>query len=134
MLFNWDPKYSVNVAEIDQQHIRLFDLINDLHDAMTVGKSRDVMARILQGLIDYTDYHFSMEERYMSLYGYPEYLQHRSEHRRFVEKVLDFQRSLNDGSLSLSLDVMKFLTHWLSDHILVNDKRYGPLFNEKGLK
>lgn len=134
MLFQWSQKYSVNVREIDQQHIRLFELINDLHEGMKTGKSRDVMGGILQGLVDYTNYHFSTEERYMSLHGYPGYPQHRSEHKKFVAKVLDFQKSFNAGSLLLSLDVMNFLKNWLSTHILVNDKRYGPFFNEKGLR
>ncbi len=134
MLFQWSQKYSVNVKEIDQQHIRLFDLINDLHDAMKVGKSQRVMADILQGLIDYTDYHFSTEEKYMTLYGFPDYLQHRSEHRNFVAKVQGFHSSFKAGSLSLSLDIMHFLKDWLSNHILVKDKVYGSFFNQKGLE
>jgi hemerythrin len=129
----WDEKYSINV-KIDSQHKKLIDLINGLHDAMKVGKSKDVMSKILQGLIDYTDYHFSTEEKFMTKYSYPEYPQHKSEHERFVEKVLDFQKRFNAGSLTLSMEVLGFLKDWLSNHILVTDKKYGPFFNEKGFK
>ena len=134
MLFEWDQKYSVNVREIDQQHMKLFELINELHEAMRVGQGREVMSQTLQGLVDYTKYHFSTEERYMTLYGYPEYANHKSEHRVFVDKVLEFQREFESGSLLLSLEVMDFLKNWLSRHILVNDKKYAPLFNDKGLR
>lgn len=109
-------------------------MINELHEAMRAGRGREVMSEILQGLVDYTKYHFSTEERYMALHGYPEYQHHRSEHKIFVDKVMEFQRELDSGSLLLSLDVMDFLKNWLSNHILVKDKKYAPFFNERGLR
>ena len=60
--FEWDDNYSVGVAEIDQQHQRLIGLINELHEAMTQGSSRnalvsaidelDTMASVLDALVD----------------------------------------------------------------------------------
>ncbi len=40
-LINWDNTLSVNVAEIDGQHHKLVEMINELHDAMRQGKSRE---------------------------------------------------------------------------------------------
>ena len=64
-MIQWDGSLSVNIAEIDSQHQRLVKMINELNDAMRVGKSRDVLGKIVTGLIAYVRVHFSTrsEER-----------------------------------------------------------------------
>ena len=59
---------------------------------------------------------------------------HKAKHSAFVEKVYDFKEEYEAGKLSLTLDVMNFLKDWLKGHIQGEDKKYGPFFNEKGLK
>lgn len=132
-LISWEEKYSVNVKEIDEQHKKLVKLVNDLHEAMSVGKGKAIMATVLQSLIDYTATHFAAEEKYMTKFNYPAYPQHKSEHDKFVKQVLDFQKGFAKGDLVLTLDVMKFLKDWLLNHILGTDKKFGPFFNEKDL-
>jgi hemerythrin len=61
----WNNSFSVNVAEIDNQHKHLIDLINKLFEAMSVGKGSEVMGTVLKDLINYTVSHFAMEEKYM---------------------------------------------------------------------
>lgn len=38
------------------------------------------------------------------------------------------------GKVGLSIDVLIFLSGWLQAHIKGVDKKYGPFFNEKGLR
>lgn len=129
----WDEKYSVGVKEIDSQHQKLIELINELHEAMKLGKGKDIMSQVLQSLIDYTATHFGTEEKYMTAFKYPQFSSHKLEHEKFVKKVLDFQKDYNSGKLALTLDVMAFLKDWLVSHIQGTDKKFGPFFNEKGL-
>ena len=132
-LIQWNDSYSVKVAEIDQQHKKLIAMINDLFAAMQQGKGKDVLGTILNGLVAYTGTHFTTEEQYFDRFGYPETVAHKKEHANFVAKVMDFKKSFDAGQLGLSLNVMNFLSDWLTHHIQNVDKRYGPLFNEKGL-
>ena len=38
-LINWDDSFSVNVAEIDQQHQTLVSMINDLNESIrSIGR------------------------------------------------------------------------------------------------
>lgn len=129
----WDEKYSVSVKEIDSQHQKLIDLVNELHEAMKQGKGKDIMSQVLQTLIDYTATHFGTEEKYMIAFKYPQFTQHKLEHENFVKKVLDFQKDYNSGKLALTIDIMNFLKDWLVSHIQGTDKKFGPFFNEKGL-
>jgi hemerythrin len=132
-LIQWDESMSVNVQEIDQQHQQLIVLMNELHDAMLQRKTRTVLGQVIQGLVEYTEYHFATEEKYFDQFAYPEATAHKNIHREFVAKVSDFQEGFAAGRLLLSIDVMKFLKEWLVNHIKGDDHRFGPFFNQHGL-
>ena len=84
---DWDDSFSVKVKEIDAQHKRLVDMLNELYDAMRQGKGKEVLGKIIGGLIEYTDVHFKTEEKYFDKFGYPETEAHKKEHSDFVQKV-----------------------------------------------
>ncbi|MBT7185719.1 hemerythrin family protein [Candidatus Bathyarchaeota archaeon] len=131
---DWSDELSVQVAEIDQQHQKLVAMLNELHDAMREKKAKDALGRIIKGLVDYAGTHFATEEKYFDQYGYPGAATQRREHKEFVAKVSEFKQGFDEGRLMLSMDVMDFLENWLVTHIQGSDKKYGPFFNEKGLR
>jgi hemerythrin len=133
-LIKWNDSLSVNVAEIDQQHQKLILMINDLHGAMKLGKGKDVLGKIVNGLISYTTIHFKTEEDYFSQFGYPQADSHKKEHIVFVQKVSEFKDGFEKGKLSLSIEVLNFLSDWLQNHIMGTDKKYSQFFNGKGLQ
>jgi hemerythrin len=133
-MVNWNNNLSVNVGEIDMQHKRLIEMINELYEAMKIGKGKDVTGKILNGLISYTATHFTTEEKYFAKFGYPDTVNHKKEHAAFVKKVNDFKEGFETGKVSLTIEVMNFLSEWLFKHIKVTDKNYSKFFNEKGLK
>lgn len=130
----WDESYSVNVAEIDRQHQKLIGMLNDLNEAMKIGKGKDTLGKILSGLLSYTMTHFRTEEKYFDQFGYPETEHHKKEHEAFIEKVTDFRNKFESRNLFLTIEVMDFLSDWLKNHIMGTDKKYSSFFNEKGLK
>jgi hemerythrin len=130
----WKDSLSVGVNEIDMQHQKLMGMINDLHDAMRQGKGKDVLGKIVNGLKDYAVTHFVTEEKYFYKFEYAETDVHKKEHSDFTQKVAEFRDKFDAGKLALSITIMDFLSSWLQNHIKVVDKKYGPFFNEKGLK
>ena len=133
-LFEWSSELSVNVAEIDAQHKQLIGMINNLNEAMKQRKGKEVMDKTLADLFAYAQKHFALEEGYFTRFAYPQAQAHKAKHTAFVEKVYDFKEDYTAGKLSITLDVMTFLKDWLKGHIQGEDKKYGPFFNEKGLK
>lgn len=133
-LIKWDDSLSVKVAEIDQQHQKLVSIINELNAAMKQGQGKDVLGKIVNGLIDYTAIHFKKEEKYFDQFGYPETDSHKKEHAAFVQKVSEFKDGFEKGKLTVTIEVMNFLSDWLRKHIRGTDKQYSQFFNEKGLK
>lgn len=133
-LLNWEPKYSVSVSEFDIHHKKLIEIINTLHDAMKVGKGRDILADILKQLIGYTQFHFAAEEKVMTQQTYPGLAAHQTQHQNLVKKVVEFQKGFLDGKTMISGEIMQFLNSWLVNHIMDIDKQYGPYLNAKGVK
>jgi len=133
-LIQWNEGLSVGVAEIDRQHQQLIKMINELNDAMRQGKGKEVLGKIITGLANYTVTHFGTEEKYFAQYGYPEADSHKKAHADFTKKVTEFKSNFDQGRIGLSIEILDFLSDWLQKHIKVVDKKYGPFFNEKGLK
>ncbi len=131
-MVRWDDSLSVQIEEIDEQHKQLLGLMNDLFDAMKKGEGRSVLEKTLDGLLEYTEYHFSAEEKYMREFDYDEYEQHKNEHDALREEVLHYRNQLTSDRVTL--DLLGFLWNWIQTHVKQTDKRYAPFFQEKGLK
>lgn len=132
-LIEWSDSLSVGVATFDEQHKKLIAMINNLNDAMKVGKSKEVLGGILKGVIDYTATHFASEEKAFDQFGYLQALAHKVEHKKLVAKVTQFDKEFREGKAMMSIEIMNFLKEWLSTHILGTDKKYGPFLREKGM-
>ncbi len=132
-LIKWDEKFSVGVDAIDEQHKKLVNILNDLFDAMKLGKAKDILNKVFDDLLQYTVYHFSNEENFMDKYFYDRATVHKKEHKDLTETALDLQRKFKAGTMMISLDVMDFLKSWLTNHIMETDKKFGAFLNTKGV-
>jgi hemerythrin len=130
----WDNTLSVNVKEFDDQHKKLIDIVNVLHDAMKQGKSKDVIGDVVTKLRRYTQQHFAAEEKHLERHGFPGFEAHRAQHNKFIEQVLDLGEQIAGGQIPSTIEVMRFLREWLVKHIQGTDKAYGPFLNEKGVR
>lgn len=130
---NWSDQYSVLVKNMDAQHRRIIDLINQLHDAMKLGKGNDAVGAVLDSLVDYTRTHFAMEERLMQSYGYPDFARHKALHEDLTRQVLDIQSKFRAGQCAITINVMTFLKNWLVDHIAKSDRAYGEFMATCGV-
>ncbi len=84
-LFQWEESLSVGLSDIDRQHKQLIEMIGKLDDEMRKGKGKDILEKILNGLVNYALMHFETEEKYFLKYGYPESENHRQIHKTFAE-------------------------------------------------
>jgi len=133
-ILQWCDDFSVNVAEIDQQHKIVLQIINDLTDALRARKGNDIIGRIIGYLVQYSQGHFAFEEKYFDQFGYPDSDNHKKEHVEFTDAVLKYRDYYDNNQLGLSLDILVFLSKWWANHVQVTDKKYGPFLNEHGIK
>lgn len=132
-LVDWNSSLSVGVSKFDDEHKKLVDMVNNLHDAMKAGKGKEVVGTILDGLVTYTRTHFASEEKLMLQHKYPGYENHKKEHNALVMQVTDVVSQFKSGSAPLASSVLQFLVAWLTKHIKGDDKQYGAFFNNLGI-
>ena len=131
-LMPWSEKFVTGIPSIDEQHMELVKMVNELHRAMKRKAGTEQAGDILTRLADYTGYHFGHEEALFEEYGYPEKKEHKQIHDDLVAKVGEFKTEFENGRAALSMDLMTFLTDWLKNHILKTDMAYVSHLKEKG--
>ncbi|MFZ2406898.1 MAG: bacteriohemerythrin [Methylobacter sp.] len=124
-ILNWNDQLVLGIESVDKQHKHLIDLTNQLNEAVAIGADRDTIINIVNGLIDYTVYHFQHEERLMSdaKFNPTIYAIHEAEHKEFVAKMTAVQREVQIDISALSDNLIDYLVNWLYHHILNTDKQ-----------
>ncbi len=123
----WDQSFSVGNAVLDGDHRILLTLVNQLVDAADTGQSREVVGSIVNALAEYFEQHFRREEAMFRRGGFPDAEEHVRQHHVLEERMRDTRERWRAGDReALREDVLAFLKKWLTDHILVADKSYGP--------
>ncbi len=133
-LMTWNDKLSVGVQFLDDQHAVLVETLNELHDAMMKGQAKCMTGPLLRNLVAYTHEHFSAEEAMMAAAKYPGLEVHRLRHRDLTRQVEEYVERFERGEITLNLHLLTFLRDWLTTHIQMEDREYGPWLNKQGVR
>jgi hemerythrin len=133
-LVTWDQSYSVSVKSLDEQHKKLFALLNTLHDAMRQGKAQAMVDDTLGELAQYAIIHFRAEEALMQQTRFPGFTAHQAEHQMFVAQVKLFTEDLKAGRNASPMALLGFIKDWLADHIRLTDRAYSAYLNANGVR
>ena len=107
---------------IDAQHKELIDKINQLLEACEgEGSQAKVKAvKMLDYLMDYTEFHFTAEEKLQEEIGYPGLAKHIEKHNELRRTVKELQEMLEEEQAPSDIfvkQVEKNVVAWLYDHI-----------------
>lgn len=125
----WEDKYKVHHEEVDRQHQHLFDLLNRLYDSVMEGSERGTLGEILNDLIEYTVYHFQIEEDLFKTIHYPKSEEHKQIHDDLTQTAVELQEKFSEGSATISFETLDFLRDWLTRHTLEEDQEWGRFIN-----
>lgn len=138
----WTKEYSIGVEEMDSQHQMLLIIINRIEIIAQGNPNRvefDSKVRgVMQELYNYTVLHFSSEEVILKMFNYPDFVNHKKQHDKFIElingKKANIETLLDDGKNDLVIEEMKaiysFLSNWLLTHIKKTDSEYTQFFEK----
>jgi hemerythrin len=133
-MIKWNDKYSVNISLFDEQHKKLFELINKANIVEALNNNtKDVLA-ILDQMTEYALKHFETEEHYMKEFNFSGYQAHRNEHIDFTNTTIGYQNRVIGGDYQIINEILEYLMSWLVNHIQVTDKKYIDCFKKNGLK
>ncbi len=122
----WNPSLSVGDVRIDEQHQRLFRLLESLELASGEDSKAQAQAAIAS-LQKYVIEHLRDEEAVMRSFNYKDYEAHCAIHREFEVRLGALAEQLNTGDPEEVLrNVKVFVTTWLFNHISVVDQLYKP--------
>ena len=130
----WEDKYSVGVVEIDNQHKRMFAVINELLDSISNNDPEEHLTSIIEGLLQYKKFHFATEEKYFKEFNYEGTAEHVAKHLEFGKRLDDLKQKYPSNTIEFAFALADFLEDWLIDHLLVMDQKYKQCFKEHGLK
>lgn len=126
----WSDEFSVGVAAIDDQHRHLFEIVNNLDEAIEKNRGQRVVGQVLREMVGYTQEHFAFEEKLMAEAGFDGLKAHQAKHRRIIQKVERFDYELNVEGRRISRDVRDFLQQWLMTHIHDEDMCYSEVLQK----
>jgi hemerythrin len=132
-IFQWREEYRTNVEEMDEHHRQLFLAANTFDQALFVGEDRAIIDQTLGFLLQYAATHFTAEEALMMEYRVPGFERHKRQHDKFMEDVLTMKSRASEGVFRASTEFLNFFKDWIINHILTEDRKYGPFLNERGV-
>lgn len=120
----------IGIEEIDNEHRRLFHMINEAIDLSK--ENMDVSAitkNLLSGLKDYAATHFAHEEAYMERIHDPELPIQKKEHEDFTKTVNSFSLDTSSPEATKKSfdELLTYLVRWLYRHILSSDIMIGKM-------
>ncbi|MFA7402597.1 MAG: bacteriohemerythrin [Pelobacteraceae bacterium] len=124
-LFTWKPEYSVHEARLDNDHQKLFHILNSVYENIMSSSEVDFILPKINELSEYTLDHFSSEEQYMKSKGIPDIDNHIAKHREFTNKIEKLRNDYHNNDLETSKDLIIVLGEWLLQHVLKEDKKYS---------
>lgn len=133
----WTPEMSVGVPELDEDHMGLIRIINQLAEAADDSARQRAVRQCLFALMRYAESHFGREEQVMTACRYPQLDPHRGRHQDFIAKIEDvanrFDTQPDKTAEMVARELIDYLTDWLTKHIMVEDMAYRP-FAEQNLR
>ncbi|MCC8028187.1 MAG: hemerythrin family protein [Clostridium sp.] len=117
---------------IDSEHRQLFQAVNTLMDACSVGKGRDKIKSTSQFLQDYVIKHFRDEEDLQKTHQYPGYISHRQFHGGYAQTLNKICWEIEKEGPTIPI-LSKLNQHIgvLVNHIRTEDKKLAEFLRNK---
>ena len=132
----WTNDLSVGIELIDGQHKILIKHLNDLSQSLESGEGQAKIATTLDFLIDYTEFHFTAEEKHMAINSYSELENHKKMHEGFKTTLTNMEEDLKEEGATQALadSIDTLLVKWLFEHIRMIDVSFGKFLKQKGVE
>ena len=105
---------------IDDQHKELIGRINQLLESCEDGQGKVKAVKMLDYLMEYTDFHFSAEEKLQEEINYPGIQEHKAKHKEFKQAEEELQEMLQEEegpTEAFVAQVQRNVVDWLFNHI-----------------
>jgi len=119
----WKDEFSTGIPAVDDQHRRLFQMLNDLEHQLRRGEATGKMMEIVHGLAQYATEHFSFEESCMQQCACPVASVNKMAHKRFGRMVDNTLREVGSQPPPRQFfeNLHREVEDWIRNHICTID-------------
>ena len=125
MTIEFDDTLVTKNELIDSQHQELISRIKQFVDSCGESSDKLKSIKMLDYLIEYTDFHFTAEEKLQEDVGYPGLEEHRKKHEEFKNTLRSLEDFLNESegpTEAFVQQIQKTVVDWLFNHIKAFDR------------
>lgn len=121
----WRSSYECGDPVIDDQHRRLFELGNELVNALLDGEPKADVEVLIDGFVEHIVDHFNTEEALMSQNHDPVEREHREVHHKLLERAKQLNsRFHRSSSEQVVRDLVSFIAYdVVAQHLILEDPK-----------
>lgn len=129
----WSDAFRVGIAEVDNQHLGLFNSMNKLYHGIINEMAPEQVQTRLNELVLLAKKHLEDEESLMLRANYSDLNAHKQVHVKLLSDMDNLLRRFANKEAGSDMELLFFLKNWLVDHIFRVDKRYVPELKAAGM-
>ena len=130
MNFSEWRELALEIKKIEDQHKRLYELLDLFYSAQKIGYPKEKLDKILDELIKLIIEHSFTEGALMERTGYPEFEKHKKEHEFIKRKIAEILKRGKKGKEYL-VDALRFFEKAIYEHLKNFDKDFINFINTK---
>lgn len=117
----WEKKFDLGIDNFDNQHKEIIELVNQLYEKKEGNKSE--ILKLFKSLLSKMDEHFKDEETLMKEKKIVQFISHKLEHDRALQKYSDYYNKLSKKNINLDTEILESLKNWFEVHLEKKDKK-----------
>ena len=129
-IFNFDTEFKLNIDEVDNEHIKLVEMLNTVHAMVRAGKKDEARTYFSETLAAYVVEHFANEEAFMERIGYPDLETHKKVHENFKKSFSELKPKIDSFDDRAFRAAISDTFTWIISHIGKTDRKYAKYLAE----
>jgi methyl-accepting chemotaxis protein len=131
-LVEWSDDLACGVTEVDRDHRKLVDLLNDAYGRMMTGEGGQAALSLANELSVLAARHFADEERLMGRIGFPGITAHKKMHQDLLDRFGPLLERYKRGDNGAGKDLFEYLAGWLKEHTFKQDRAFVEFARKNG--
>lgn len=127
-LFDFDSEFKFGIDSVDNEHVKLVDMLNEVHALLSDGKRDEARRHFNEALSSYIDEHFANEEKFMEGIGFPHLDEHKKVHENFRQSFYELRPRVESSDDVAFRSALSDAFTWLIAHIGRTDKKYAAFY------
>jgi len=129
----WSDEYCIGIKAIDDQHQILCGLLNKYLVNKHLFVDSEAITDALNEIAEFAKEHFAQEEKLMKENGFPDFVEHKAEHKAYIDTIEDLCFVAMNHRTDFSDGLLKLLYELTTQHMLKEVKEFRLFFNENGM-